>query len=187
MTEETANITDLDPCWRAPVTDSASWWKRTGQGTAETLRVLLSIQPGEQPCARVVYRRVIRRLGPAIGNGYHDFEGPLAALRRLGLVEVVHERRPAPGELSPSCVGPGTANVPKGSPITWTVELTGLGVAVRAWWEHRDPYTGQLRQRPTADASAPARDSTSAPVDVASVVAEVDAALGLPPRAFPNE
>lgn len=155
MIEEAANITDLDPCWCAPATDPASWWRRTGQGATETLRVLLSIQPGEQLCARVVYRRVIQRLKPAIGNGYHDFEGPLAALRRLGLVEVIHERRPAPGEVSPSCVGPGTSSVLKGSPILWTVELTELGAAVQAYWRHRDPYSGQLRQRAGAASLSP--------------------------------
>lgn len=104
----------------------------------------------------MMYRRIIVRLKHAgnVGNGYHDFEGPLAGLVRVGLIEVVSERKPYPDEVSPSCVGPGTWTVPKGSPVTWTIRLTELGEAVREYWHERSPYSGKTLAEVKAEIDA---------------------------------
>ena len=93
----------IDPKWTTPVVTPnhrVSWFKETHQSPPAILGVLRCAGPDGPLMAREIYRRVIARvLKPAgqIGNGYHDFEGPLAALRRLELIEVTHIRKPAPG------------------------------------------------------------------------------------------
>lgn len=132
--------------WTAKIVgaSAASWWRRIGSGPREVLRVLGAISPGEEPCAQIVYSRVIRAQAGRNGNGFHDFEGPLRDLVREGLVEVVGGRRAARGEVSPSSVGGGTSALRRGDPATWQVRLTPLGEEVRAWWQGRSPYTGEI-------------------------------------------
>jgi len=138
-----------DPKWFTPIVTperSPSWFKDSFQSPGALLGVLRCAGPDGPLMAREIYRRVIARvIKPAgrIGNGYYDFEGPLADLKRLGLFEVTYTRRPRLDEVSPSCVGPSTWHVPQGSPITWEGFLTDLGDEVRAHWLNRDPYTGQ--------------------------------------------
>lgn len=143
-------MTDLGTEWTSPAGSPGSWFGKTHHGATEVCGVLSQCpeRAGQPTDARALYRRVIHNvLRPRnqIGHGYYDFEGPFAALVRVGVLEVVSERRPSPGEVSPSCVGPGTWSVPKGSPITWTVQLTELGERVRDYWRFRNPYTGEAR------------------------------------------
>lgn len=144
----------MDPKWTTPIVNPdrlRSWFKDADQSPPAMLGVLRCAGPEGPLPARQIYRRVIERvLKPAgqIGNGYHDFEGPLAALRRLDLIEVTHFRRPSPGEVSPSCVGAGTWSVMRESPITWECMLTDLGEEVRSYWLNRCPYTGEKYSRP---------------------------------------
>ena len=156
--------TPLDPKWITPVVHGSgqiSWWAELNQGVSETAALLGQIQEGEQAPAQLLYTRVIRFvLTPQgrIGNGYHDFEGPLAALVRVGVLEILDRRDPHPREVSPSCIGPGTSRTLRGSPITWTVGLTDIGASVRNYWFRRSPWTGMPEgTRPPATKSVSGR------------------------------
>lgn len=148
-------IDDLPAEWKLPA-GPGTWWDRAAQGGTELSRALDSIQAGEEIESRLMYRRIIVKLKHAgnIGNGYYDFEGPLAGLVRVGLIEVISTRKAYPGEVSPSCVGPGTWSVPKGSPVTWTIRLTELGEAVREYWHGRSPYSGKTPAEHKAEIDA---------------------------------
>jgi len=144
----------IDPRWVTPLVTPdrrPTWFKDAHHGPGALLGVLRCAGPDGPLPAREIYRRVIARiLKPAglIGNGYYDFEGPLADLRRLGLIEVSYERGPRYGEVSPSAVGPGTCDVIRGSPVLWECMLSDLGEEVRAYWLNRCPYTGEIYRGP---------------------------------------